>query len=240
MSEHERPSARASERQPLRPPLVGESCHPDAAALPDPAGAAAPITRRGALKLLGALPLASALGAPWHWTRAEVTQAAGRVAGLAPARAAYAPGFFTPQEYATVRLLADMVIPADERSGSASDARVAEFMDFIMGDAPEARRVAFRGGLAWLDAEGRRRSGKAFVEATESERASILDDIAWPKKAPATLAEGVAFFGAFRDLAATGFFSSELGHKDLGWVGEVPVMEWTGCGEGPNRHALRA
>ena len=197
------------------------------------------LNRRDALKLLGVLPLAPAL---FRWTGPEVTQAAARAAAL-PAAAGYAPRFFTAHEYATVRLLADMVIPADERSGSASQARVPEFMDFMMGDGPEVHRVAFRGGLAWLDAESRRRSGKAFVEAGARERAAILDDIAWPAKAPrgdARLREGVAFFSGFRDLAAAGFFSSEPGHRDLRWVGNLPVMDWTGCGARANQHALRA
>lgn len=199
-------------------------------------GGAGGLNRRDALKLLGVLPLAPAL---FRWTGPEVTQAAARVGALS-ATAASAPRFFTAHECATVRLLADMVIPADARSGSASDARVPEFMDFMMGDGSEARRIAFRGGLAWLDAESRQRYGKPFVEAGNRERAAILDDIAWPKKAPGTLAEGVAFFSAFRDLAAAGFFSSELGHRDLRWVGNVPVMHWTGCGARANEHALRS
>ncbi len=203
------------------------------------------LNRRDALKLLGVLPLAPALGAgsaagALAWSDPEVAQAAARTAALAPEQqGAFKPRFFTPHEYATVRVLSDMVIPADEKSGSATAARVPEFIDFMMMDGGEPRRVALRGGLAWLDTESEKRYGLKFVAASAGQRGKILDDIAWPKKAPATLSHGVAFFNRFRDLTAAGFFSSEIGHRDLGFQGNVPVMEWKGCGDAANAHALR-
>lgn len=203
-----------------------------------------PMNRRDALRLLGVVPLAplipGVVSAPRAWTQPELARAAAAAAALQPAPAGpFQPRFFTPHEYATVRLLADMVIPADGKSGSATDARVPEFMDFILSDGSEERRVAMRGGLAWLDAESRRRFALGFLAANPAQRAKILDDIAWPERAPAALSHGVAFFDAFRDLTAAGFFSSEIGHRDLGYVGNVPVMEWRGCGEAANAHALR-
>ncbi len=204
------------------------------------------LNRRAALKLLGVVPLAPMVapltGAPaggLAWTGPEVAQAAERAAALEQQPGAFKPRFFTAHEYATVRVLADMIIPADDRSGSASEAKVPEFIDFMMTDGPEPRRVGMRGGLAWLDTESRKRHGATFIAATTAQRAALLDDIAWPKKAPATLGPGVAFFNRFRDLTAAGFFSSELGHRDLGFQGNVPVMEWKGCGEAANSHALR-
>lgn len=203
------------------------------------------LNRRDALKLLGVVPL-TPLVAPLTgpagalaWTDPEVAQAAQRTAALEQQPGPFKPRFFTPHEYATVRVLADMVIPADEKSGSATEARVPEFMDFMMMDGSEARRVGMRGGLAWLDTESRKRYGTTFLAATAAQRGAILDDIAWPKKAPAALGHGVAFFNRFRDLTAAGFFSSEPGHRDLGFQGNVPVMEWNGCGEAANAHALR-
>ena len=206
------------------------------------------LNRRAALKLLSVLPLApvvvpaAGLGESLDWTRPEVAQAAARSASLEPEQQGgpYTPRFFTPHEYATVRVLVDMVIPADQKSGSATDARVPEFMDFMMTDGGEARRVAMRGGLAWLDEESRKRFARTFVAATAAQRAGILDDIAWPKKARPELSHGVAFFNRFRDLTAAGFFSSEMGHRDLGFQGNVPVLEWKGCGDAANAHALRA
>src|SRR5688572_32904787 len=90
--------------------------------------------------------------------------------------------FFTAEEYQTVRVLADLIIPRDGRSGSATEAGVPEFMDFMMADqdtTPDAR-TAMRGGLAWIDTECRRRFGKRFVDCVERQRTELLDEIAWP------------------------------------------------------------
>jgi gluconate 2-dehydrogenase gamma chain len=139
--------------------------------------------------------------------------------------------FFTAEEYQTVRVLADLIIPRDGRSGSATDAGVPEFMDFMMADqdtSPEAR-TAMRGGLAWTDAECGRRFGKRFVDCTQRERIALLDEIAWPARARPEMSHGVAFFNAFRDLTSSGFWSSEMGVKDLRYQGNAFVPEWSGC-----------
>jgi hypothetical protein len=86
-----------------------------------------------------------------------------------------------------------------------------------------------RGGLAWLDLQASERFGKTFVTATDSQRRAILDDIAWPKKAKPEHSQGVAFFNRFRDLTASGFFSSEMGYKDVKFVGNVFNPNWNGC-----------
>ena len=125
-------------------------------------------------------------------------------------------------------MLVDIVIPKDDRSGSATDAGVPEFMDFMMVDQPD-RRTAMRGGLAWIDLECQRRFDKRFLTCTAQERAAVLDDIAWPQKAKPEFAHGVAFFNSFRDLTAAGFFSSKMGVEDLKYMGNVVVQEWKGC-----------
>ncbi len=181
------------------------------------------LNRREALQVLGGIPLVAAGLSPAGVRRAAESVRAARAAG-----ATFAPAFFTPHELATVSLLADLVIPRDERSGSATDAGVPEFMDFILDENPDMR-TAFRGGLAWIDRESHRRFGKDFVDAADSDRRRILDDIAWPRKAPAEFSHGVAFFNRFRDLTASGFFSSKLGVADLRYQGNEFVMEWKGC-----------
>jgi hypothetical protein len=186
--------------------------------------------RRTAIKLAAAAPLAGA----FTWTDVDADQArrsaaSARAAALASGRQ-FQPRFFTPHEYRTVGLLADMIIPADERSGSASDAGVPEFMDFMMADQP-ARQVPMRGGLAWLDVECRRRFGNAFVDCDDAQRAQLLDAIAWPARARPEHSHGVAFFTSFRDLTASGFWSSRVGVEDLQYSGNTIVPEWTGCPE---------
>lgn len=138
------------------------------------------------------------------------------------------PLFFTEKEWQTVRLLADLIIPRDEVSGSATDAGVPEFIDFVMKEYPD-RQTPIRGGLAWLDREATSRFGRRFVEGDPSQQTALLDDIAWPAKARPEMAAGVAFFTRFRDLVANGFYSSKEGVKDLGYQGNVFVTEWTGC-----------
>ena len=188
------------------------------------------INRRSMLGLLGAAPVA----AGFTWTAAEAAQASKVVqAGRAPAGkkpVAYKPKFFTAHEYATVRILVDIIIPKDARSGSATDAGVPEFMDFLMGDEP-TRQVAMRGGLAWIDVECQERFDKRFRECTPEQRTAVLDDIAWPQRAKPEFMHGVAFFNSFRDLTASGFWSSKMGVDDLEYTGNVMVPEWTGCPE---------
>jgi hypothetical protein len=130
-----------------------------------------------------------------------------------------------------VRVLADMIIPKDERSGSATDAKAPEFVDFMLAekDTSESSRVSMRGGLAWLDNETRRRFAKDFVRASDDQRRAVLDDIAWPKKAKPELAAGVAWFSRFRSSIGSAFFSSAMGWQDLRYMGNVFNPDWNGC-----------
>lgn len=138
--------------------------------------------------------------------------------------------FFTEHEMETVRVLVDIIIPRDERSGSATEAGVPEFMDFMMNER-ESARPGMRGGLAWLDRECRDRFGKTFVACTDAERTAVLDDIAWPDRARPEMRHGVAFFNSFRDLTAAGFWSSRMGVEDLQYMGNTPQASWDGCPE---------
>lgn len=193
------------------------------------------VGRRGILKLFGSVPLA----AGFALTEAQAQTAAQRARREATGGKAApgAPKFFTPHEWATVRVLADIVIPRDERSGSATDALVPEFMDYIMSDPlaeprqRERNQTRMRGGLAWLDRECVKRFGKSFLDAGETERKPVLDDIAYPARAEEKpeLGPGVAFFTAFRDLTAAGFWSSKMGVEDLQYTGNTFVAEWKGC-----------
>jgi gluconate 2-dehydrogenase gamma chain len=185
------------------------------------------VNRRDALKVLALAPLAASIGvAPDHLER--VTRALAR---LEEGTAAAAPTFFSAHEWATVRLLADYVIPRDERSGSATDAKVPEFIDFLMADkdASASGRIAMHGGLAWLDNECQQRFAKSFVGASDAQRRQVLDDIAWPKKARSEMHHGVVFFSHFRNLTASGFFSSQMGWKDVQYLGNVALPAWNGC-----------
>ncbi len=182
------------------------------------------VNRRQVVELLAGIPLLAAGLTP---------QQAARAAAYARAALTAEPPnrptvFFTDHEYATVRMLAELVIPRDGRSGGALDAGVPEFMDFIL-DENKGMQTWMRGGLAWLDTESRERFGREFVDLADAQRRAILDDIAWPKTARPEMSQGVAFFNRFRDLTASGFFSSEIGVRDLRYQGNEFVMDWQGC-----------
>jgi hypothetical protein len=183
------------------------------------------MSRREAVQTIAALPAAV------FFSTAELEKTRKFVDGALAAAAqgkAYAPKFFTAAEWKTVRVLADMVIPRDERSGGAVDAGVPEFIDFTVSDRPRWQKGT-REGLAWIDAESNRRFGKPFADATPPQREAILNDIAWPARAPASMKAGVEFFNGFRDLTASGFWSSQIGVKDLRYMGNVFNPNWQGC-----------
>lgn len=135
--------------------------------------------------------------------------------------------FFTDHEMATIKVLADLIIPADERSGSASEAGAPEFIEFMMKDEPKYQ-TQIRGGLAWVDAQCMKRYEKAFIACEPAQQTALLDDIAWPEVARPEMQPGVAFFNRFRDLVATGFWTSQMGIADLGYQGNVPNA-WAGA-----------
>ena len=134
--------------------------------------------------------------------------------------------FFTAHELQTVTVLSDIIIPADARSGSASQAGVPAFIEFMMKDMPRYQ-TPMRGGLRWLDNQTGKRYGKPFIQCTRAQQIELVEDIAYPQHARPGLSQGVAFFSLMRGFVATGFFTSQMGIKDLGYMGNTP-NEWTG------------
>jgi hypothetical protein len=224
------------------------------------------VPRRVALKVIGAMPVAVAAGG-----LEAAPPAAKPATAVAAGKAAYKAKFFTGHEWKTAGTLADMIIPRDARSGSATEAGVVEFMDEWVDYWGERIQSQMRGGLMWLDAETTRRFDKRFLECTDAQRRQVLDTIAYPPREPAAVpgqptqqrqeagaastypqgpppqkppegvpppsggaedgtstSQGVAFFTLFRDLTASGFFTSEMGIKDIGFMGNMPY-DWKGC-----------
>ena len=138
----------------------------------------------------------------------------------------HAATFFTPHEMATITTLVDIIIPKDEKSGSASEAKVPEFIEFIAKDMPE-HQLPLRGGLRWLDVQSATRFGQPFVACPAPQQLELVTKIAYPKRATPDMQPGVAFFNRMRDLTATGFFTSKMGIADIGYVGNSP-NRWTG------------
>jgi hypothetical protein len=134
--------------------------------------------------------------------------------------------FFDKHEMATITVLANMIIPKDERSGNASDAKVPDFIEFIVKDEPE-HQLPMRGGLKWLDVQSLNHYNNDFVSCTPQQQTALISEIAYPFKAKPTMQPGVAFFSKMRDLTAIGFFTSKMGIEDLGYKGNSPG-KWEG------------
>nr|WP_121272727.1 gluconate 2-dehydrogenase subunit 3 family protein [Pedobacter schmidteae] len=138
----------------------------------------------------------------------------------------HAEKFFSAHEMATITVLADIIIPKDEKSGNASDAKVPEFIEFIVKDIP-SHQTPMRGGLKWLELQCLNRFQKPFKDATAEQQTQMLDLIAYPNKVKPGMEQGVAFFTLMRSLTASGFFTSEMGIKDIGYAGNTP-NKWEG------------
>ncbi len=134
--------------------------------------------------------------------------------------------FFNDHEMATITVLVDIIIPKDDKSGSASEAKVPDFIEFIVKDMP-ANQTPMRGGLKWLDLQCLNRYDKAFKDTSPAQQIEMVDDIAYPKKVKPGMQQGVSFFSLLRNLTASGFYTTEIGIKDLGFVGNVPNV-WEG------------
>lgn len=134
--------------------------------------------------------------------------------------------FFTDPEMKTIAVLSDIIIPKDGVSGSATEAGVPDFIEFIVKDMPY-HQTPMRGGLRWLDVESLKRFDKSFTELSSAQQLEIVDDIAYPGKVKPGMAPGIAFFSLMRNLTASGFYSSKIGIADIGYKGNTPTI-WDG------------
>jgi hypothetical protein len=212
--------------------------------------ARAQVSRREAIRDAAIALTAFGTGAFPALSRAAAAHVHGAVAQerAGAGDAAYQPKAFLPHEWRLLRLLAEMIVPADGTSGSALDAGAPEFIDLLASNNPRLQRI-FTSGMLWLDHEMRRRNGVTFVEAGEPERAAMLDDLAaehsgddpdpgypsytdseqyarfsvYPNTPPGEVAAGVAFFGWVRRLVVDAFYTSPVGWTDVGYQGNEVV-----------------
>lgn len=184
--------------------------------------AQAGVSRRDLFHVIGSVPAAAALAAGTG------------VAATREQPGPYKRKVFADHEWRAVEVLCDLIIPADGHSGSATQAGVPEFIDDWLDfrkqeDGNDDLAAEILGGLAWLDRESLRLCEKDFADAPVERQKQILDRIAWPAKAAESDRRWVVFFNKFRDLTASGFFSSKMGVADLPYLGNQAVMEWKGC-----------
>lgn len=196
------------------------------------------MNRRDSLKALGLTTLSAGVlleACKTDTKKADETAVPTGPAADEPGRQAFeierdkklnADKFFTDAEMLTITVLGDIIIPKDAKSGSASDAKVPDFIEFIVKDIPE-HQTPMRGGLRWLDIQSLNRFGKVFTDSSKEQQIQLVDMIAYPNKAKPGMAQGVAFFNRMRDLTASGFFTSKMGFHDLEYAGNAP-NQWKG------------
>jgi gluconate 2-dehydrogenase gamma chain len=168
------------------------------------------IRRREVLRILGTAAAAAQFPgfSKWAFACGHIGNAA-----LQIKPAVYHPQFFSASEYAMVERLADIIIPSDGTPG-ANEAGVAEFIDFMVANDPEVQ-YGFRMGLAWLNAHAAQTAGKRFVELTPAQQTSLLEPLGFKDKARPGEETGRHFFRMMREYTVTGFYTSEIGYKEL-------------------------
>ncbi len=191
------------------------------------------VSRRGLLQIIGAAPAVAALGAgsakAQTHDHAHMAAQAQSVAG-----GPYKRQTFDDHQWETVKVLCDLIIPADERSVSATQAGVPEFLDDWIAyrtveSGNENLKAQLFGGLMWLDRESNQLFQKDFAQAAPEQQKQLLDRIAYPKRAAKADEAWVHFFNEFRSLTVSGFFSSKVGVADLPYLGNTAVAHWQGC-----------
>ncbi len=141
------------------------------------------------------------------------------------------PLLLTRSELETASCLADMILPADEKSPSASAVGVPAFLnEWISAPYPDQvkDRELIRGGLSWLNTESFKRGGQDFYASSPQERQALCEEICHPVQAKPEYRFGAKFFDRFRDLCLTGFYTSQAGREDLGYQGNMPMPKFTG------------
>lgn len=191
------------------------------------------VSRRDLFNIIGTVP-AMAVVAGTALGQNHEGHAHGTATAANASTGPYQRKTFDDRQWRTVRVLCDLIIPADDRSGSATQAGVPEFLDDWMAfrteqDGNQDFQAEILGGLMWLDHESNRMFEKDFAEASADQQKQILDRIAYPKKAAKEDKAWVRFFSEFRSLTVSGFFSSKMGVGDLPYLGNTVVVEWKGC-----------
>ena len=132
-------------------------------------------------------------------------------------------------ELATLSVLCDTIIPADAVSPGASAVGVPAWINEYVSapyDGQQRDLVRVRGGLAWLKLESMKRFGKSFAALNQAQRAEICDDICYLPKAKPEFQAAARFFDLVRDLTAVGFYTSNAGMKDLGYIGNAALPKF--------------
>jgi len=175
-------------------------------------------SRRTALKAFG-----SAAALPWLSDKGLLA-----FARIQETHAAPQPKVLTASQFRTLEALVEMIIPADDRSPGAKEARVADYIDLLLSETESDEVLRWIGGLAALDAESNARFRAPFVNLAPGQADAILRDISRNERAPRTPLEG--FFVMTKQATIRGYYTSEVGiHQELRYKGNKFLHDFVGC-----------
>lgn len=186
------------------------------------------ITRRDILKTLGVGVVA---GSVLKVIPAQAAEYAHRMVQQEKAASgAHHPKFFPAHQYVTLRNLCQTIIPPDDHSGGAIEAGAPEFIDLLTSENTDYQ-LTLGGGLMWLDSTCADRYGKAYLDCAPAQQKEVLDLIAYSANGvkETRLSQGTNFFALLRKMTCDGFFTSEIGIKDLQYIGNTFRRDFPGC-----------
>jgi gluconate 2-dehydrogenase gamma chain len=188
------------------------------------------ISRRELLKSLGVTAVAGSTFRGVSLEAAQQVHAMVSVQKAASPFGGYTPKFFSAHQYETLRALCQAIIPPGPEGGGALEAGTPEFLDLLTSENPEFQ-LQFGGGMMWLDSTCTGRYGQTYLECTSAQQEEILSLIAFRRNAEKDprLGPGIEFFSLLRKGTADGFFTSEVGIKYLGYIGNTSLGEFPGC-----------
>ena len=168
--------------------------------------------------MIGVIPLNAA-----QHVHALVAQEKTTVGG-----AGYQPKFFEPHQWQTLKKLCELIIPPDEKSGGALEANAPEFIDLLTSENPEFQ-IKLSGGLRWLDSYSRNLYGQPFLNCSSEQQKATLGLLAYRRNSTPQISQGISFFSLIRDLTVDGYYTSQIGIKDVGYIGNDVMSEFPGC-----------
>jgi gluconate 2-dehydrogenase gamma chain len=144
----------------------------------------------------------------------------------------YVPQFFKPPQFRTVEVLTEMILPTDDQPG-AKEAQVGNYIDFVVFSAREfepSLQQAWLDGLTFVDRESKKRFGKPFALASDTDRTALLTEMSAPERDPKAQHEGYGFFRLVKEMTVEGFYTSKVGLIDvLDYQGMNYMSEFPGC-----------
>lgn len=149
-------------------------------------------------------------------------------ARIQAAKAAASPRVLSAAAFATLETLVDAIIPTDERSPGAKEARVADYVDLLLSESDDALALQWMGGLAALDQEAASRFRQPFARLDAQQIDAVLADISRNELDPQTPLEH--FFVMTKQATIRGYYSSEIGiHRELRYKGNQFLQQFVGC-----------